>query len=89
VTDGVFNDPYFGMTYAVPEGWTERYQGPPPSECGRYVLAQISPGDSFKAPVRENILITAQDMFFSTLPAGSATELMCWFSVKWSAGALR
>ncbi len=76
VNGAVFSDPYFGMTYALPDGWTERYKGPPPSDSGRYVLAEISPANTSKAPVRGNILITAQDMFFTTMPASSAAELI-------------
>ena len=76
VTNNVFRDPYFGMTYALPKDWTEKYKGPPPSESGRYVLAQIRPADTFKGPARGSILITADDMFFTTLPAANALELV-------------
>jgi hypothetical protein len=40
------------------------------------VLAQISPADTFKGPARGSILITADDMFFTTLPATNAVELV-------------
>src|SRR6202140_4628062 len=76
VTNNVFRDQYFGMTYALPKDWTEKYKGPPPSESGRYVLAQISPADTFKGLARGSILITAEDMFFTTLPAANALELI-------------
>jgi hypothetical protein len=76
VTNNVFNNQYFGMTYTLPPGWTERYKGPPPSDSGRYVLAQIGPADTFKGPTRGNILITAQDLFFTSLPATNAFELI-------------
>ena len=76
VTNNVFRDPYFGMSYALPKDWTEKYKGPPPSESGRYVLAQISPRDAFKGPARGSILITADDMFFTTLPATNALEVV-------------
>ena len=76
VVNGVFTDPYFGMTYVLPDGWTEKFKGPPPSDRGRYVLAQIAPADTYKGPTRGNILITAQDMFFSPLPATNALELV-------------
>jgi hypothetical protein len=76
VSDNVFRDQYFGMTYALPKDWTQKYEGPPPSESGRYVLAQIMPADTFKGPARGSILITADDMFFSPLPASSARELI-------------
>jgi hypothetical protein len=76
VTNNVFRDPYFGITYPLPKDWIEKYKGPPPSESGRYVLAQISPADTFKGPARGSILITAEDMFFTTLPATNALQLI-------------
>jgi hypothetical protein len=76
VTNDLFRDPYFGVTYRLPKDWIEKYTGPPPSESGRYVLAQISPSDTFKGPARGSILITADDMFFTTLPATNALELV-------------
>jgi hypothetical protein len=76
VINHVFSDPYFGMTYALPSNWEEKYKGPPPSDSGRYVLAQFRPADTFKGPARGNILITAQDMFFNPLPATNALELI-------------
>lgn len=76
VAGNVFSDPYFQMTYALPPDWTEKYKGPPPSDSGRYVLAQLSPADTFKGPDRGSILITAQDMFFTLVPASNATELI-------------
>ena len=76
VTNNIFRDQYFGMTYALPKDWTEKYKGPPPSDSGRYVLAQIKPADTFKGPARGSILITAEDMFFTTLPAANALELI-------------
>jgi hypothetical protein len=76
VTNNVFRDQYFGMAYALPKDWTEKYKGPPPSDRGRYVLAQIRPADTFKGPARGTILITAEDMFFTTLPAANALELV-------------
>jgi len=76
VTNDVFHDPYFGMTYDLPPGWTEKYKGPPPSDSGRYVLAQLSPADTFQGPARGSILITAQDMFFTAARASNAAELL-------------
>jgi hypothetical protein len=76
VANNVFSDQYFGMTYPLPKDWTEKYKGPPPSDSGRYVLAQISPADTFKGPARGSILITAEDMFFTQLPAANALELV-------------
>jgi hypothetical protein len=76
MTNNVFHNQYFGMTYALPPDWTERYKGPPPSDSGRYALAQIGPVDTYKGLARGSILITAQDMFFTPLPAANAFELI-------------
>ena len=75
VANGVFTDPYFGMRYPLPLNWIQEYEGPPPSESGRYVLAQVEPPDSDKKPVAGSILITAQDMFFTPFPTANAQEL--------------
>jgi hypothetical protein len=74
VADNVFSDQYFGMTYALPQGWTEKYKGPPPSDSGRYVLVQIEPADADKGQIRGSVLITAQDMFFTPLPVTTAVD---------------
>lgn len=74
VANNVFTNQYFGMTYALPAGWTEKYKGPPPSDSGRYVLAQITPVD--KGTIRGTILVTAQDMFFTPLPVSNALQLV-------------
>ncbi len=76
VTNHVFRNQYFGMAYSLPQDWTEKYKGPPPSDSGRYVLLQLTPADTFKGPARGSILITAQDMFFTPLPAANALELI-------------
>jgi hypothetical protein len=76
VTNNVFSDPYFGMTYALPADWTEKYKGPPPSENGRYVLAQLSTASTYKGPAHGSILITAEDMFFTPLPVTNALDLI-------------
>ena len=76
VANNVYANQYFGLTYPLPAEWTEKYKGPPPSETGRYVLAQLRPADTFKGPARGTILLTAQDMFFTPLPASSALQLV-------------
>jgi len=76
VANNVFRDAYFGITYPLPKDWTEKYKGPPPSDTGRYVLAQIRPEVTFKGPARGTILITADDMFFSPPPATNAVQLI-------------
>jgi hypothetical protein len=75
VSQGVFSDPYFGITYTLPQDWNQEYEGPPPSESGRYVLAQIGPPTTKDGPTSASMLITAQDMFFTPLPAANALEL--------------
>lgn len=74
VLEGVYRNRYFGLTYAVPPDWTEEYKGPPPSDTGRYVLAELNPASTFKGPARGSILITAEDLFFTPFPIGSAAE---------------
>jgi hypothetical protein len=73
VADGVFTDRYFGIRYTLPPNWSQEYEGPPPTESGRYVLAQLGPTDTNKTPV--SMVITAEDLFFSALPAVNAVEL--------------
>lgn len=76
VVSNAFSDRYFGITYALPQDWTEKFKGPPPSDTGRYVLAQLGPAATFKGPANGTILITAQDMFFTTVSAGNAAEFV-------------
>ena len=76
ITNNIFSDQYFGMTYALPPDWTEKHKGPPPSDSGRYVLAQITPANTYRGPSRGSILVSAQDMFFTPLPAANALELI-------------
>ena len=76
VANKVLLNQYFGLTYTLSPDWTEKYTGPPPSDNGYYVLAQIRPADTFKGTSRGIILIAAQDLFFTLTPAGNALELM-------------
>ncbi|HEY6418467.1 MAG TPA: hypothetical protein VIX59_05630 [Candidatus Binataceae bacterium] len=76
LTNNVFRNQYFGITYPLPADWIQKYTGPPPSDSGRYVLAQIWRPDTYKGDARGNILITAQDMFFTPLPAANALQLV-------------
>jgi Gram-negative bacterial TonB protein C-terminal len=76
VAKNVYSNPYFGLTYAFSPDWTERYSGPPPSDSGYYVLAQIRPADTFKGTILGSILIAAQDLFFTFIPARNALELV-------------
>lgn len=76
VTDSVFTDKYFRISYHLPPDWVQKYAGPPPSDTGRYVLAQVRRPATYKGNAKGNILITAQDMFFTPLPAANAKQLV-------------
>jgi len=76
IANNIFTNKYFGITYALPADWEETYKGPPPSETGRYVLAQIGPSNKYRRPDRGTILITAQDMFFTPFPAENSLDLV-------------
>jgi hypothetical protein len=78
VAQGVFSDPYFGISYKLPENWVQEYAGPPPSESGRYVLAQVGPPETEDGPNAASMLVTAQDLFFTPLPATNARELAAY-----------
>jgi hypothetical protein len=68
VANDAFRDQYFAITYALPEIGL-RIQRAAFLSSGHYVLAQLSPADIFKGAARGSILITAQDMFFTPVPA--------------------
>ncbi len=70
IANKIYTNQYFGLSYPLPGEWFQKFSGPPPSDSGRYVLAQLRPTDAFKGPARGTILITAQDMFL-------ATEIRC------------
>lgn len=74
MANGVYNNPYFGLTYPLLPDWNEKYKGPPPSDAGLYVLAEITPADTFRGPARGSILISAQDMFFMPSPVANAAQ---------------
>ncbi len=76
VANSVYANPYFGLTYPLSSDWTEKYSGPPPSDSGYYVLAQIRPAGTFKGTSRGSILIAAQDLFFTLIPAKNALGLI-------------
>ncbi|HEV3057138.1 MAG TPA: hypothetical protein VGY48_02770 [Vicinamibacterales bacterium] len=78
IANNVYANAYFGISYPLPADWFQKFEGPPPSDGGRYVLAQLTPADTYKGPTRGNILITAQDMFFTPLPAADALELVTY-----------
>jgi hypothetical protein len=79
ITNGRYNNAYFGLEYAVGTDWTQRYEGPPPSESGYYVLAQIEPKKPAPANGVGHLLIAAQDLFFSMPQVRSAADLISYY----------
>jgi hypothetical protein len=73
IGDGRYRNPYFGLTYPIPAGWTEQPAGPPPSDAGGYVLTQFASLDAER--VKAHVLVTAQDFFFAPFEAAGAKEL--------------
>jgi hypothetical protein len=61
VTNGTYSNGYFGLSYPLPQGWTEGLAGPDPSHSGNYVLSTFTP----KSELAGTILVTAQDMLFA------------------------
>jgi hypothetical protein len=76
VANNVYRNEYFGLSYALPPDWAEKYTGPPPSDSGYYTLAQIRPADTSTGTTHGSILIAAQDLFFTPTPAANALELI-------------
>jgi hypothetical protein len=74
VVDGNYDNAYFHLSYALSRQWMQRYSGPPPSDSGYYVLAQLEPAFEQNASTSAHVLIAAQDAFFSLLPAADALE---------------
>jgi hypothetical protein len=60
----VYENRYFGIAYTFPEQFSMQFDGPPPSETGKYVLAEL------ELKERGSILVTAQDEFFALSPSG-------------------
>jgi hypothetical protein len=79
ISNGRYDNAYFGLEYAVGSDWTQRFEGPPPSDSGYYVLAQIEPKNPTVAPGTGHLLIAAQDLFFSLAPVHSAPELISYY----------
>ena len=75
IVKDIYENAYFGLAYALPEGWLQEFKGPPPSDMGRYVLAEISPSKSFKGLSRGSLLISAQDLFFAPGSAHTVAEM--------------
>jgi hypothetical protein len=79
VSDGKYGNAYFGLEYAFGADWTQRYEGPPPSESGYYVLAQIEQRNPARSSGQNHVLIAAQDLFFTLNPAHDALELIHYY----------
>jgi hypothetical protein len=75
IAHNVYRNRYFRINYPLPPDWIQKYAGPPPSDTGSYVLAELSRPDSYKGNARGTILVTAQDMFFTPLPVANAFQL--------------
>jgi hypothetical protein len=76
VGGNLYTNKYFELTYPLPPEWTQKYSGPPPSDSGYYVLAQLRPADAYKGKSHASVLIAAQDLFFTLTPATNALELI-------------
>jgi hypothetical protein len=83
LTNNVFTDEYFGITYTLPSGWLQKFTPPPPSETGSYVLVELTGSGSLqfgqsanKGEARGSIMFTAQDMFFTPLPVANARQFV-------------
>jgi hypothetical protein len=77
---------YFGFSYALPANWHEKYLGPPPSDSGYYVLAQIQPAKELQGAKAGTVLVSAQDLFFAHNRATSAQEMVSFRKATLSAG---
>jgi len=76
VAHNIYTNQYFGLSYPLSSDWYEKYKGPPPSDSGYYVLAQLRPTEMGKGPIKGSILVAAQDLFFALVPAANAKELI-------------
>jgi len=74
IFSNVLQNRYLGLSWRLPADWWQEFEGPPPSDTGIYTLAQLIPTKSFKGPLKGTVLITAQDMFFTLLPASNPIE---------------
>ncbi len=72
VLGGIYVNDYFGLSYPLPEGWTEGLAGPEPSDAGYYVLNSFVPQSEQNAA----IMIVAQDMFFASKSHGNIAEMV-------------
>lgn len=73
---GSYHNEYFGLDFPFSDRWQKGFEGPPVSDSGYYVLAQIVAADNAKADKPGHMLVAAQDIFFTPTDAGSALELV-------------
>jgi hypothetical protein len=73
---GSYRNEYFGVDFPFSDHWQKGLEGPPVSDSGYYVLAQIVPADSVKSERPGHMMIAAQDIFFTPTQATSALELV-------------
>jgi hypothetical protein len=71
VSNGVYSNAYFNLSYALPPGWTEGTAGPLPSPSGYYVILTAEPAGDLTG----TLLIAAQDMFFAARPFADAAAM--------------
>ena len=65
-----------------PRASFSKYSGPPPSDSGYYVLTQLEPKPEFEAAAAGSVLVSAQDLFFSLVPAENPLALVEFKSKK-------
>jgi len=75
LAEGVYTNKYFSLAYTLPPRWTQDFSGPPPSDAGFYVLAELKPPSAADVSPG-SLLISAQDLFFTLAPASSAVQLV-------------
>lgn len=76
VASQAYVNDYFGLTYPLPAHWARKYEGPPPSDSGYYVLAQILPPETHDGSLLGSVLIVAHDLFFTPVRAGDVLQLV-------------
>lgn len=76
ISEGVYTNQYFGIKYPLPPGFVEKYSGPPPSDSGYYVLAELEPKPKFQSAAPGSVLVSAQDLFFGLVPADNVLTLV-------------
>jgi hypothetical protein len=72
IAGAVYANPYFGLRYPLPAGWSAGPGPPAPSYSGYYILATPAPPPAAKA----TILVAAQDRFFAAPPVEGADALL-------------